>query len=121
MTSLERHVEASASAPADMVALRDIGREGTSAPGAVAAPPARDLVAILLERNRQLEYALQSRIVIEQAKGVLAERLDLTVDAGFELLRQSARANRLRLHDLAARVVASRDTPSEIVAQLARR
>ena len=73
-----------------------------------------DLVVALAEENAQLQRALDTRIVIEQAKGVLAERFALDVDEAFELLRRSARNNRLRLHELAARVVSSRVTPPEI-------
>jgi AmiR/NasT family two-component response regulator len=74
----------------------------------------RDLVASLLATNQQLQRALDSRIVIEQAKGVIAERYDMNVDDAFELLRRSARNHRLRLHALAAAVVASRETPDAI-------
>jgi len=74
----------------------------------------RELVASLLTKNAQLQRALESRIVIEQAKGVLAERYQVSVDEAFVLLRRSARNHRLRLHALAAAVVASRETPAEI-------
>ena len=74
----------------------------------------RELIASLTMRNEQLETALQSRIVIEQAKGILAERYAIPVDEAFGLLRRSARNHRLRLHALAAAVVASRQTPDEI-------
>jgi AmiR/NasT family two-component response regulator len=74
----------------------------------------RELVASLHTRNQQLQRALDSRIVIEQAKGVLAERYRMDVDDAFELLRRSARNHRLRLHALAAAVVASHETPDEI-------
>ena len=74
----------------------------------------KGLTAALLRENQQLKEALQSRIVIEQAKGVLAERYRLNVDEAFELLRRSARNHRLRLHALSAAVVASRETPNEI-------
>jgi AmiR/NasT family two-component response regulator len=67
-----------------------------------------------LERNGQLQQALETRIVIEQAKGVLAERFGLDVDEAFELLRRASRSNRVRIHDLAARVVATKTTPPEI-------
>jgi len=73
------------------------------------------------ELNVQLEYALESRITIEQAKGVLAERLGLTVEDAFDLLRYAARSGRVRLRDLATRVVEERKTPSPIVIALARR
>jgi transcriptional regulator with GAF, ATPase, and Fis domain len=60
----------------------------------------RELVA------RQLQGALTSRIVIEQAKGVLAERVGVHVDAAFELLRTYARRNGIALSEVARRVVA---------------
>ncbi len=53
----------------------------------------------------QLQSALDSRIVIEQAKGVLAGRYGMTPDAAFEVLRGHARASRMKLHDLARGVV----------------
>lgn len=49
----------------------------------------------------QLQNALNSRITIEQAKGVLAERRRITVDEAFALLRSHARNNNLRMSDLA--------------------
>ncbi|MGW6022657.1 ANTAR domain-containing protein [Streptomyces sp. NPDC055099] len=54
----------------------------------------------------QLQEALVSRIVIEQAKGVLAERWKCTVDEAFAALRRHARSNRLRLAECARQVVA---------------
>ena len=64
-----------------------------------------DPTAFLIERSRQLEQALTSRIVIEQAKGVLAERHRLAVNEAFELLRHEARSARRKIHDVAAEVV----------------
>jgi hypothetical protein len=77
------------------------------------------LVKSLTERNLQLQRALESRIVIEQAKGVLVERLALGPDEAFEILRRAARSQRGRIHDLAAEVVTSRDTPAVIHAAAA--
>ena len=77
-----------------------------------------ELTGILARRCAQLQEALDSRIVIEQAKGVLAERFGLDPDAAFEVLRRSARSQRVPLRDLAARVVTSRKTPWEVAAQL---
>jgi GAF domain-containing protein len=51
--------------------------------------------------NEQLQGALNSRVVIEQAKGKLAERLDLDMDQAFTTLRAYARDRNLRLSELA--------------------
>ncbi len=72
----------------------------------LATPHLLDLVEALRKENDQLRTALVSRIVIEQAKGMLAERLQLHVDEAFERLRREARSRRMRLHELAAAVVA---------------
>jgi hypothetical protein len=64
-----------------------------------------DPAQFLLERTRQLEHALTSRIQIEQAKGLLAERLGLSLDAAFELLRKTARNSGRKIHDVAADVL----------------
>jgi len=74
----------------------------------------QDLVASVLDENDQLRRALDSRIVIEQAKGVLAERYGIDVQKAFEVLRASARNNRMSIHALAESVVASPQTPPQI-------
>jgi transcriptional regulator with GAF, ATPase, and Fis domain len=56
--------------------------------------------------SEQMQAALTSRIVIEQAKGFLAERLGLGVDDAFTALRQYARDHNRRLTEVAAEVVA---------------
>jgi GAF domain-containing protein len=53
----------------------------------------------------QLQRALQSRVAVEQAKGVLAEALQVDVDAAFELLRGHARDHNEHIADVARRVV----------------
>ncbi|MBN1170703.1 MAG: GAF and ANTAR domain-containing protein [Micromonosporaceae bacterium] len=55
--------------------------------------------------TEQLQTALNSRILIEQAKGVLAERLQLDMADAFSMLRTSARSNNRRLSDLAQAIV----------------
>jgi hypothetical protein len=84
-------------------------KEGSRAP---VSP--QQLVETLLVRNAQLEGALRSRVVIEQAKGVLAERFRLSLDEAFALLRQAARSQRIRIHALAAAVVSSETSPPQI-------
>jgi AmiR/NasT family two-component response regulator len=78
-------------------------------------------VAALRERSQQLEQALHTRIVIEQAKGVLAERLAVSVDDAFDVLRRSARSAQVRIHDLAFEVVVSPVTPPPVAREIARR
>ncbi len=51
--------------------------------------------------NEQLSRALNSRIIIEQAKGVLFERAGIDVAEAFSRLREYARAHNLRLTDVA--------------------
>jgi GAF domain-containing protein len=58
----------------------------------------------------QLQTALNSRIVIEQAKGVIAERRNLDMDESFTLLRGTARTSNRRLSDLARAVVDGSET-----------
>ena len=55
--------------------------------------------------REQLAQALQSRIVIEQAKGVVSHLHSISTDEAFAVLRSYARSNRLRLSDVAQRVV----------------
>jgi AmiR/NasT family two-component response regulator len=92
---------------------RDIVVEGV-AEAEVAIARLVELTSILARRAAQLQEALDSRIVIEQAKGMLAERFGTDVDAAFRLLRRGARSNRIRLRDLAAQVVSSSETPAEL-------
>ena len=72
----------------------------------------------LRERNlltEQLQAALNSRVVIEQAKGMLAEYLAITVDGAFTLLRNYARDHKRKLSEIASDVV-DRKIPSAALA-----
>jgi AmiR/NasT family two-component response regulator len=53
----------------------------------------------------QLQRALDSRVLIEQAKGVLSESASINVDEAFGLMRAYARSHNLRLHDVAEGIV----------------
>jgi hypothetical protein len=72
-------------------------------------------IGLLQERNvrraetlaEQLQAALNSRVVIEQAKGKLAERTGLDMDQSFKMLREQARSTNQRLTDVARYVVNS--------------
>jgi len=57
--------------------------------------------------NQQLQAALNTRVIIEQAKGVLAERGNVDMDQAFVLLRSYARRTQQRLADVARTVVRS--------------
>jgi len=67
---------------------------------------AQDSSGLLLERVAQLETALESRVVIEQAKGVIAREFGLSIDAAFNALREAARSSRTKIHDLAREIAA---------------
>lgn len=97
-------------------------------------PPASDMIAarafadvatigILHERSlresellsQQLQYALNSRVVIEQAKGVVSFTNGVPIDESFELIRHYARSHGLTVTDVANRLVRRElhlDTPS---------
>jgi GAF domain-containing protein len=53
----------------------------------------------------QLQVALNSRVIIEQAKGILAERLQMSPDEAFVMLRRFARNHNRPLTQLAAEVI----------------
>jgi ANTAR domain len=79
-----------------------------------------EAIARLQTTNENLQRALYSRILIEQAKGVLAERYSLSIDAAFDLLRYGARATRTNIHEFAGGIIRlERQQTEAIVAALA--
>ena len=62
----------------------------------------------------QLQLALNSRIVIEQAKGIIAERSNVEMGEAFDLLRRAARASRRTLDDVASDVTLGRITSLDV-------
>lgn len=91
------------------------GTTGLSAADVTAAQAFADIatIAILQHRavtdaqtiNNQLTTALNSRVVIEQAKGIVAEHAGVPMDQAFALLRSHARNRNLRLDDVARSVI----------------
>ncbi len=67
----------------------------------VAGKAATDKAAI----NEQLQVALNSRVVLEQAKGLLAQLANLDMDQSFAVLRRYSRDHNRRLSEIAHEVV----------------
>ena len=69
----------------------------------------------------QLEVALESRIVIEQAKGIVAERNRVSIDTAFTLLRTHARSHNALLSQTATEIVDGRLATDELTASVPKR
>jgi GAF domain-containing protein len=65
----------------------------------------------------QLNHALNSRVMIEQAKGILAERAGLDMTGAFAWLRKYARDHNLLLVDVAQSLIAGQLTPEAPTAE----
>jgi GAF domain-containing protein len=65
--------------------------------------------------TEQLQAALNSRIVVEQAKGALAQIHSITTDEAFELLRRYCRSNNLRLGVVAKAVTTDPASVADLV------
>ena len=77
-------------------AMADVATVGLLQERAIAA---RELLAT------QLQNALTSRVQLEQAKGVLAERAGLPMDQAFQVMRDYARSHNRRLSEVAAQII----------------
>lgn len=64
--------------------------------------------------TEQLQTALNSRVMIEQAKGVLSVRLGVDMDSAFTALRGYARSHNLKLGDLARTILDDRAWTHEL-------
>jgi transcriptional regulator with GAF, ATPase, and Fis domain len=64
--------------------------------------------------TQQLQYALDSRVLVEQAKGILSEYGSVDMDEAFSALRSYARNNNTRLVELAEALVERRLSAPEI-------
>jgi len=83
--------------------------------GAIAVSQGREL----REKARaagQLQHALDSRVLIEQAKGATAARLGITPDAAFALLRAHARRESCPLAEIARRTVSGELSAHDLIA-----
>ena len=69
------------------------------------------------QRDDQLQHALDSRVVIEQAKGVLAERAHVDMDTAFNWIRTLARSSNTQLTTIATRIIAGELAPTDIAAK----
>ncbi|WP_159940484.1 MULTISPECIES: ANTAR domain-containing protein [unclassified Nocardiopsis] len=98
---------------ADLLAGESGARPRTQAPG--RAPEGASEVERLRHTITQLEHALHSRVVVEQAIGVLAERHTLAPREAFERLRSSARSRGRKVADLARDVVESSTSPLTVL------
>ena len=93
----------------------------------VAAQALADVATIGLLQQRaaaeqrllaeQLQHALDSRIVVEQAKGLLAARMGVDIDRAFVALRRYARNRNERLSEVARDLVARTLAPEMIIDQ----
>ena len=82
-----------------------------------AATAVRRLLAVIqatYERRAQLEHALQSRVAIEQAKGIVAERYGVSVEEAFQLIRRAARTHRMKLRDIVRAIEPGQESPPEL-------
>ena len=102
------HVETGEMRQADLVAAQALADVATIA----VLQHRAALQALVL--NEQLNNALNSRIVIEQAKGMVAERAGLSMEAAFSALRSHARNHNLRLADVAASVIDGSLSPAAL-------
>ncbi|GCD39543.1 MULTISPECIES: GAF and ANTAR domain-containing protein [Streptomyces] len=95
--------------------LFDVREQKLSDPDARVAQALADVATIAILQHRtivhgnveraQLKAALSSRIVIEQAKGILTERWDTDLDTAFNALRQHARRHQLRLTTMCRQLI----------------
>jgi hypothetical protein len=95
---------------ADLRELKVVARTA-----AFAIARQRDLRRSVLAAE-QLQRALDSRVVIEQAKGSVAARLGVSPDRAFELLRSYARQENLTLAEVSSRAVMNTLSPHDLMA-----
>ena len=92
------------------------GVDARALPAQIAAEMDRLVVYADAQERKvsELQAALDSRVIIEQAIGILAERFDLPIPDAFEVLRSAARNSRREVRAVAEEVRASWETPLAI-------
>jgi hypothetical protein len=82
--------------------------------GASAVVPVANmyLYETAIERAAHLQTALDSRAVIDQAKGILMERFKLTADQAFQVLTRVSMESNVKVRDVAQRFVRTGDLPT---------
>lgn len=75
----------------------------------------RRAVVALTETSGQLQHALSSRVVIEQAKGLISSKLDVSMEEAFKLLRGYVRGRNLKLNEVATRLVERSTAVAELL------
>src|ERR1044072_2855967 len=83
----------------------DLGIGQAMADGATGGPIKERPIAASELLATQLQTALPSRVQLEQAKGMFAQRTGLSMSQSFQLMRDYARHNGHRLSDVAAHVI----------------
>jgi GAF domain-containing protein len=96
-------------------ATDDRTRELVSRFAAYAVVPVSNmyLYQSAVERAQHLRAALDSRAVIDQAKGILMERLKLTADQAFQVLAQASMQTNRKVRDVADAFVRTGELPGK--------
>ncbi|WP_410655970.1 ANTAR domain-containing protein [Amycolatopsis sp. lyj-112] len=75
-------------------------------------------IAGLTATSEQLQGALSSRVIIEQAKGLVSARLEIGLDEAFLLMRRYARGHNQRISEVAGQLVSRDLTAAALAASL---
>ena len=93
----------------------------------IVAQALADLATIAILQDRaniddrtqisHLRTALETRVLIEQAKGIVAHAVEVTMDEAFSRIRSHARNNNKRLRDISAAIVSGNLTPPDLTSR----
>jgi len=103
-------------APGSLLTVADAGRvQAIARAAAIAIAQQREFRQSVLAAA-QLQHALDSRVIIEQAKGAVAARLGITPEAAFVVLRDYARSESRPLLRVAEQTISGDLTLGKLVA-----